>query len=122
MKKAPKMGKENKRVKKRGKVEISPSFVGDRGGRRSRIDRRRFLYTHHIPERRSGKDRRKFMDRRSEIDYKMILKRRKAKERRAAFLRLRDYAEAGDSDTNLTEGDDSENTNRITHSNEHQES
>ena len=30
----------------------------DHGERRSGIERREFLYDHHIPERRSGKDRR----------------------------------------------------------------
>jgi len=34
------------------------------GGRRSGIDRRRFSYTEHIPERRSGKERRSGFDRR----------------------------------------------------------
>ena len=35
-----------------------------KGGRRSGIDRRRFSYTEHIPERRSGKERRSGFDRR----------------------------------------------------------
>ena len=34
------------------------------GGRRSGIDRRRFSYTEHIPECRSGKERRSGFDRR----------------------------------------------------------
>lgn len=38
----------------------------DNGGRRSRADRRRFSYAAHIPERRSGIDRRKGSDRRSQ--------------------------------------------------------
>lgn len=37
----------------------------DNGGRRSGIDRRKFLYDLHIPERRSGIDRRSAFDRRS---------------------------------------------------------
>ncbi len=37
----------------------------DNGGRRSEIDRRKFLYDLHIPERRSGIDRRSGFDRRS---------------------------------------------------------
>jgi hypothetical protein len=36
----------------------------DNGGRRSGMDRRFFLYAAHLPERRSGKDRRGWMDRR----------------------------------------------------------
>jgi len=36
----------------------------DNGGRRLGIERRQFSYTQHIPERRSGKDRRLGNDRR----------------------------------------------------------
>ena len=36
----------------------------DNGGRRSGIDMRQFSYTTHIPERRSGKERRSGVDRR----------------------------------------------------------
>ena len=39
---------------------ISP----DNGGRRLVIERRQFLYSGHIPERRSGKERRRENDRR----------------------------------------------------------
>jgi hypothetical protein len=39
--------------------------IRDTGGRRSGIDRRRFNYSGHFPERRSGKDRRGGLDRRS---------------------------------------------------------
>ena len=38
--------------------------LGDNGGRRSGIERRRFSYSGHIPERRSGVDRRCGKDRR----------------------------------------------------------
>jgi hypothetical protein len=38
----------------------------DNGGRRSGIDRRQFSYTAHIPELRSGKERRSGVDRRLE--------------------------------------------------------
>jgi hypothetical protein len=34
-------------------------FVRDKSDRRSRSDRRQFSYTAHVPERRSGHDRRK---------------------------------------------------------------
>jgi hypothetical protein len=37
----------------------------DNGGRRSGIDRRRFNYSGHFPERRSGEDRRSGLDRRT---------------------------------------------------------
>ena len=36
----------------------------DNGGRRTGIDRRQFSFTAHIPERRSGKERRSGLDRR----------------------------------------------------------
>ena len=36
----------------------------DNGGGRLRVDRRQFSYTLHIPERRSGKERRSGLDRR----------------------------------------------------------
>jgi len=36
----------------------------DNGGRRLVVDRRQFSYTLHIPERRSGKERRSGLDRR----------------------------------------------------------
>jgi hypothetical protein len=39
-------------------------FSMDNGGRRLGIDRRKYSYTIHIPERRSGKDRRSGFDRR----------------------------------------------------------
>ena len=41
-------------------IQILP----DNGGRRSGTDRREFNYTSHIPERRSGKERRSGLDRR----------------------------------------------------------
>jgi hypothetical protein len=39
-------------------------ILPDNGGRRSGIERREFSYDQHIPERRSGKDRRCGNDRR----------------------------------------------------------
>ena len=40
----------------------------DNGGRRTGIERRQFSYTNHIPEMRSGGDRRGNGDRRSGLD------------------------------------------------------
>ena len=40
------------------------NLLHDNGGRRSGIERRQFLYNGHIPEQRSGKDRRSGNDRR----------------------------------------------------------
>jgi hypothetical protein len=40
------------------------NVLTDNGGRRSGIERREFTYDQHIPERRSGKDRRSELDRR----------------------------------------------------------
>jgi len=63
----------------------------DNGGRRSGIDRRRFLYTDHIPERRAGEERRRGVDRRCGEDRRKVndqtvaMNRRIAFERRAAF-------------------------------------
>ena len=48
----------------------------DRGGTRTGTDRRKFEYTAYIPEKRSGRDRRKGFDRRS------LIKRRRGSERR----------------------------------------
>ena len=39
-------------------------ILHDNGGRRSGIERRQFSYDFHIPERRSGKERRNGNDRR----------------------------------------------------------
>jgi hypothetical protein len=40
------------------------NIIHDNGGRRSGIERREFSYDQHIPENRSGKDRRSGLDRR----------------------------------------------------------
>ena len=51
----------------------------DNGGRRSGIDRRQFLYTFHIPEKRSDKDRRSNMEQRSGMDQRSDIDRRGGK-------------------------------------------
>ena len=56
-------------------------FIKDNAGRRSGIERRVFLYTIHIPERRSGKERREGLDRRNEKGFKLPIDF----ERRAVF-------------------------------------
>lgn len=43
---------------------MKTSILPDNGGRRSGMDRRTFSYAVHIPERRSGKERRSGFDRR----------------------------------------------------------
>jgi hypothetical protein len=43
--------------------------IADNGGRRKNNDRRQFSYTCHIPERRSGSDRRAGDDRRTDSRY-----------------------------------------------------
>ena len=48
------------------------SFFNDNGGRRSGVDRRTFTYDIHIPERRSGRDRRN-----GSVDRRSVLDRRK---------------------------------------------
>ena len=63
----------------------------DNGGRRSGVDRRQFLYTGHIPERRAGEDRRSRVDRRCGEDRRngndqtVEMNRRSGLDRRAAF-------------------------------------
>ena len=44
--------------------EVMASFIRDNGGVRLGLDRRQFSYDKHIPERRSGKNRRNGLDRR----------------------------------------------------------
>ena len=51
----------------------------DNGGTRSGTDRRKFQYTAYIPEKRSGRDRRKRFDRRSPTA------RRRSSERRVGL-------------------------------------
>lgn len=119
MKKKQNMGRERKRRLEKARVEVSPFFLSDRGGRRLGIDRRRFSYTQHIPERRSGGNRRNIRDRRGELDHSMIFKRRKEEELRAAFLRLRDHMASGDLESIFTDADDPESNRRLGNSSEH---
>jgi hypothetical protein len=53
--------------------------IADNGGTRIGIDRRKFHYTAHAPEKRSGIDRRKGFDRRN------LMARRRQSERRMVF-------------------------------------
>ena len=50
--------------------------IKDNGGSRIEIERRQFSYTAHIPERRSGRDRRKSLDRRNAIHRMRRIDRR----------------------------------------------
>ena len=50
----------------------------DNGGRRSRIDRRQFSYSSHIPERRTTEERRSGLDRRSGADRRCGADRRRS--------------------------------------------
>lgn len=54
----------------------------DNGGRRTAMDRRRFSYADHIPERRSGHDRRGASDRRTGQDRRALQDRRSGDDRR----------------------------------------
>jgi len=56
--------------------------LSDNGGRRIGIERRRFSYADHIPERRCGEDRRKGTDRRAGADRRTGMDRRAATDRR----------------------------------------
>jgi hypothetical protein len=63
-------------------------FLSDKGGRRTGINRRRFSYDAHIPERRSGldrrgnKDRRAGQERRKRSDFTTILDKKSGRDRR----------------------------------------
>ena len=59
--------------------------VNDNGGTRLGTDRRKFKYTAYIPEKRSGRDRRKGFDRRSSIT------RRRENERRSILNNRESY-------------------------------
>jgi hypothetical protein len=59
------------------------NVVIDNGGRRSGIERRRFSYAIHVPELRSGRERRNGIDRRNEVDNISI--DRSSGERRRRF-------------------------------------
>ena len=59
------------------------NVVIDNGGRRSGIERRSFSYAIHVPELRSGKDRRDSIDRRNEVEH--ISNNRSTGERRRRF-------------------------------------
>ena len=59
--------------------------MADNGGTRLGIDRRKFQYTAYIPEKRSGRDRRKGFDRRSPIA------RRRGTERRVSLNHRKPY-------------------------------
>lgn len=48
---------------------VNEMNIADNGGRRKNNDRRQFSYTCHIPERRSGSDRREGEDRRKDNRY-----------------------------------------------------
>ena len=115
------MGPEKKRRVELAKVEVSPSFLSDRGGRRLGIDRRRFTYTLHIPERRISGERRKIKDRRNDLNHSMIFKKRKQEERRAVLLRLRNHMESDDLEMIFTEVEENEGPQRLRNSIERDE-
>jgi len=56
--------------------------LSDHGGRRIGLERRRFSYSEHIPERRCGEDRRSGIDRRTGVDRRNGMDRRACVERR----------------------------------------
>jgi hypothetical protein len=57
---------------KESSMSIPPNTLAlkDNGGRRLLVDRRRFSYTEHIPDRRLGRDRRSAIDRRSGVEQR----------------------------------------------------
>ena len=60
-------------------------IMADNGGTRSGTDRRKFQYTAYIPERRSGKDRRRGFDRRSSIARRRGIERRVSQSKREQY-------------------------------------
>jgi hypothetical protein len=63
----------------------------DNGGTRLGNDRRKFQYTAYIPERRSGRDRRKGFDRRSPIARRRGYERRFSRNQQEPYpLKRRD--------------------------------
>ena len=59
--------------------------MDDNGGTRTGTDRRKFQYTAYIPEKRSGRDRRKGFDRRSSIARRRGTERRVSLNKRENF-------------------------------------
>jgi hypothetical protein len=51
-------------VSKSDETEVMASFIKNNGDKRLGLDRRQYSYDKHIPERRSGQDRRCKLDRR----------------------------------------------------------
>ena len=62
------------------------AIVIDKGGRRSGMDRRTFLYAVYLPEKRSDKDRRNGFDRRSGVERRS--NNRLTADRRKSFYNL----------------------------------
>ena len=60
-------------------INIASGLI-DNGGRRIAVKRREFLYTNHLPNGRSEKDRRSGVDRRSGLE------RRKDRDRRSGMI------------------------------------
>ena len=59
------LSKEQRYVTKKSKLT-------DHGGTRSESDRRKYRHMHYSPERRSGKDRRKRVDRKGQVARKRL--------------------------------------------------
>lgn len=55
------------------------------GNRRTKIERRKFTYTHHMPEGRSGERRKKIIERRSGTERRSGFDRRKSIAKRTTF-------------------------------------
>ena len=73
-----------KQVSRKGSEVVAS--LSDNGGRRAGIDRRQFSYDAHVPERRSGMERRSTVDRRNGLFMRMSPREWSDIERRAGFL------------------------------------
>ncbi len=60
--------------------------IKDNGGRRFGTERRKYLYTSHIPERREGPERRSGTDRRIVPDRRKEMRTPPDVERRRAYI------------------------------------
>jgi hypothetical protein len=63
-------------------IQSGSKSLKDNGGRRSGFERRHYTANIHIPERRSGKDRRRGVDRRKNF----VAGEAPSEERRAGFI------------------------------------
>ena len=80
------MTRDSKKELKHSGKSGDPNSSDAGGDRRLGIDRRRFSYDVHIPERRTGEERRFSAEHRNGNGYRLSPKQRSNMERRATFV------------------------------------